>query len=287
MLGCMASGIAVAQEGWYAGMELGLAFAPDTAITGGDNDWSTKCDRIINPDELETAPGECASAPARSSYSLDFDGGRGLMASMVLGYRMERLVFEGEYLFRSTVFEANAPIRIGDAVTLGKAEQEIESATGTLDDLLSHGVFANVYYRFSDEGLQPYLGGGLGASRVSLDHRTVWKRNDDPAAIATFEDPHLKAKLAGTTTIGDARHSDTLFGLQLLAGLDYQLGETTTVGVKFRWAIFSEFESDDIPWQQLRGHESSVGRGDDVLYREATDDVSFWALSVGFKHGFY
>lgn len=59
------------------------------------------------------------------------------------------------------------------------------------------------------------------------------------------------------------------------------------MGVKFRWAIFSEFESDDIPWQQLRGHESSVGRGDDVLYREATDDVSFWPLSIGFKHGFY
>ena len=38
--------------------------------------------------------------------------------------------------------------------------------------------------------------------------------------------------------------SDTLFGYQVLAGVDYQMSEPVTIGLKFRWADFGEFEDE-------------------------------------------
>lgn len=289
-LACSISLWAGAAEGeWYAGMELGLAVSSETTITGGDNDWSTACDLIINPLGLETAPGECSTAPPRSAYQVDFGSGSGPLASLAIGYETVRWRFEGEYLFRVAVFDDVAPAGVSDAVTLEKSEQELETQQGTLDDVMSHGFFANVHYRFgrSDRSRwRPYAGLGIGFSRAFVDHATYWQRNDNPDRIATFQDPALRAKVAGTITIGDARHSDTLLGYQLLIGADRPLNESTSIGVKFRWLRFGDFEGKDIEWDQLRSHESTVGRGGPVLYRIATEDLGFWAIGAGVRHRF-
>ena len=55
-------GAASAQAGYYLGMDLGGAMAPGMHVTGTDDDWSTKCDLIINPAEAETGD-DCAVAP--------------------------------------------------------------------------------------------------------------------------------------------------------------------------------------------------------------------------------
>ena len=54
----------------------------------------------------------------------------------------------------------------------------------------------------------------------------------------------LNERVAGTTTIGRAKLSDTLFGYQVLAGVDYQVSDPVSIGLKFRWADFGEFEGD-------------------------------------------
>ena len=66
---------------------------------------------------------------------------------------------------------------------------------------------------------------------------------------------NLNRNVAGTTTIGRAKFSDTLFGYQVIAGVDYQVSEPVSIGLKFRWADFGEFE-DGEEWDQLRSHES-------------------------------
>ena len=101
-----------------------------------------------------------------------------------------------------------------------RVNQELETQEGTLDDVISHGLFANLHYRFGGQRWQPYVGVGLGFSRAFVDHATYWQRNDNPEYITTFEDPALRAKVAGTITIGDARHSDTVLGYQLIVGVD-------------------------------------------------------------------
>ena len=280
-----ACGSAIAQDGWYVGMELGLAQTPDTTIRGSDNDWSTPCDLLINPEGLETTADQCAAQPPPTAYTVDFGGGSGLFAAAALGYRMGRWNVEGEYLFRSSVIDDRvSDVRVGDDVTLGKLDQEIETTEGVLDDVLSHGFFANLHYRLGGGGWQPYVGLGVGMSRVAVSHASRWKRNDDPDRITTFTDPALRARLAGTATTGDARFNDTVFGYQLLAGMERPFGQAATFGVKFRWVQLGDFESDKIPWDQLRGHESSIGRGEQIVYGITTEDTGFWAVSVVMKY---
>ncbi len=74
----------------------------------------------------------------------------------------------------------------------------------------------------SASSFTPYVGVGIGLERASLDYSSRWKRNDDPSRIMTFDDPAMKAKIAGTTTIGDARLTDSMAGYQVLAGVDYR-----------------------------------------------------------------
>ena len=145
----------------------------------------------------------------------------------------------------------------------------------------------NVYYDFgASAAWTPYLGAGFGIERASLDYESVWKRNDDPERISTFADPLLHAKIAGTTTIGDARLTDVMAGYQLVAGVDYRRREPVTLGVRFRWVAFGEFRSERLPWNQLRSHESSVGRGETILYQMTTDASRFWGVSLNLKYRF-
>ena len=96
----------------------------------------------------------------------------------------------------------------------------------------------------------------------------------------------LNRRLAGTTTYGRAKLSDTLFGYQVIAGVDYQVSEPVSIGLKFRWADFGEFE-DGREWDKLRSHPSSNRRpGDPVRYIMSTDDIQFWGVSLNMKYQF-
>ena len=171
-------------------------------------------------------------------------------------------------------------------MTQEKQQQELETLEGGLEDLLSHSVFANVYYDFrSDSPYTPYVGVGLGLARTSLDYYGRFKRNDDPDAITTFASPVRKARLAGTTTIGRHKMNDLLAAYQAVVGVDYALSGNLGIGAKVRWSKFSEFD-DEKPWTQLRSHESSVGRGFDVMYSVTTDALSMFGASLNMKYSF-
>ena len=80
----------------------------------------------------------------------------------------------------------------------------------------------------------------------------------------------MNEQLAGALTYDRARMSDTLFGYQVLAGVDYQVSEPVTIGLKFRWADFGEFE-DESEYTRLRGHASVAGNPQgprDLLYQD-------------------
>ena len=187
--------------GYYLGMDLGGAMAPGMHVTGTDDDWSTKCDLIINPAEAETGD-DCAVAPPPTEWVNELGRGLGMVTGLTLGYRWERVRVEGGYLYRATTYDERSATRIGDVETLNKADQELEIADGGIDDVLSHDFFGNVYYDFaSSSRFTPYVGFGVGAARVSLDYFSRWKRNDDPDVITTFADRALREKLASTIPV--------------------------------------------------------------------------------------
>lgn len=131
-------------------MELDAALALGMSVDGSDNDWSTKCDRFSNPAQVET-DGSCDVIPPRAEWRNDVEGGTGMMAGLLLGYRRGRLRIEGEYFYRTATYGGVVPTAIGGEITLDKADQELEEAEG-------RGFF--VVYRANTSGLSS-LGAGL------------------------------------------------------------------------------------------------------------------------------
>ena len=278
---------ATAQDGWYLRTNLGFAVAPGLTIDARDNDWGTRCDKLSNPGLAETRPDECASAPPPAEWTHEVGRGNGVQSVLALGYSWNDLRFEGEYLYGTTTYEpGEGESEILDVVTQEKQQQELETLDGGLEDLMAHSFFVNAYYDFrSDSPFTPYVGVGAGIARTSLDYYGRFKRNDDPDAISTFEDPLRKARLAGTTTVGRHKMNDLLTAYQAVVGVDYALSDKVGIGARFRWSKFSEFD-DERPWTQLRSHESSVGRGFDVMYGISTSDLMMIGGSLNMKYAF-
>ena len=106
------SGQALAQDGLYMGMDLGVAIAPGMSVSGTDNDWSTKCDKIINPTQAETGDG-CFFPPPPSAWVDQVGEGSGVLTGLARGYRRGNLRVEGEYFLRTTTYDDRSRTRIG------------------------------------------------------------------------------------------------------------------------------------------------------------------------------
>jgi opacity protein-like surface antigen len=320
----LSSGPVWAKDGFYLGMDLGVAVAPDMDVqTGGFDDWTTTgtpgdfaavlCDTEIFPERPSSSTGYCGEgAPQEWGAKESFDGGSGILAGLAVGYRLGSFRVEGEYFYRGTRYGSTAEPGFPDSTQPdgvwypSKSSQYGGDGQGeygggvedAVDNLMSHNVFANLYYDYrSDSKFTPYVGIGIGLARVSVGYRTLWQRTTDPAKVADFETEKddgtpdevgiaLNQSLAGTTTYDRAKMSDTLFGYQALAGVDYQVSEPLTIGLKFRYADFGEFEAESA-YTKLRGHESVAGNPPvPVTYYIRTDDIQFWGVSLNMKYQF-
>lgn len=271
----------------YVGSELGLALSPALRLVGTDNDWGTRCDLLVNPEGLETGS-ECDTPPPATEWTNESGRAAGIAAGLSAGYRFGRYRAEVEYRYRAAAYHEYAPTQIGDEVTAQKADQELETAVGGAGDVTVHGVFANLAadFRTANRRLMSHVGVGAGVQRVSIDYFSLWKRNDDPARITTFEDAGLRAKLAGTTTLGAAVLDDTMLSVQVLGGVDYRVADRLTIGNTIRYATgLGAFRSAAREWDQLRSHDSTVGRGSRILYTVETRDTSAFTMILSLRYG--
>lgn len=296
-----------AEDGWYLSTDLGVAWGPQLDIqTGGLDDWvseenlvhsSIRCDLTINPTLFQTAPGACGSAPAVwGPLNETFDGGQGILSGLALGYRKKNFRFEGEYFYRIAAHNDTAvPTTPNYDPGTDKGYHTVQDA---VDNVLSNNFFANLYYDFRSESkLTPYLGIGVGLADTALEYRTLWHRTNDPRYITVFDTEGLTGedlataqalnqKVAGTITIDRAKLSNRLFGMQAIAGVDYQVSDPVSIGLKFRWAEFAEFD-DESEYDYLRDHASVAGNPPvPVTYYVKTDDIRFWGLSLYLKYHF-
>jgi len=298
----VSSGPVLAKDGFYMGMDLGITIAPGMEVNGSDNDQGAACDQAYNSNLRSTCLTTIEDAENYSGdkWASDLEGGTGVLAGAALGYRLRNFRIEGEYFYRSTTHDdMDRNTRLGDDSTATDSA-ELAALEFGVGDVLSHNFFANLYYDYrSNSKLTPYVGFGAGFSRVSLDYFGRFQRSIDPDDISTFKNSdgstcteteclQLNRRLAGATTIGRGKLSDTLFGYQVLAGVDYQVSDPVSIGLKFRWADFGEFESDPREWDQLRSHDSVLDPAGTlrVRYKAMTDDIQFWGVSLNMKYQF-
>ncbi len=278
---------AFAADGWYIGMDIGVAGGSGMDVTGKDNDHPSKCDLFINPNSYETSGDDCGPNPAGDTWESEFGSNLGILAGASAGYKWNSLRFEGEYFYRGHNYTDTDRDTVAAGGADAKSLQELSALEASVDSLTSHNFHANVYYDFHNSSkFTPYLGFGVGLARVDMDYYSRFARESDPVNISTFKDPALNAKLAGTTSTGRNTFSDVVLSWQAIAGVDYQLTEPMSIGLKFRWTDLGAFSGDPVAWDQLRSHASHNKRNDMVQYSAMTNDLTFWAMTLSMKYAF-
>ena len=246
----------------YLGGGLGFHRANALEVAGRSNDGPSYCDEYFNP---HFARIEACREPGAGRWLLAFGAAAGSDGSAVLGYRFgERWRFEVEYFFRTSGYDRFSPATGANSVALGKLDGELVRAEEYVGDLNTHGVFANLLFDFANAGpVTPFLGVGAGAGRTQMDYGSVWARNPDPEQIrsgAGLDIPDyagFRQALASTTTTYHGELTDLLFAWQALAGLDFALSSSVTLGVTLRYTDFARFEVEEPDgWDQLRSHPS-------------------------------
>ena len=304
---CMAS--SVQAGGFYLSSELGINFGEKVDMTGKSNDRASVCDGYINPmyDQVEGTAGytdyNCTGPDrgATGDWHNSFGSDEGVLFGAALGYRLNdsRFRVELEYFYRDTGYDDTADVYSASGESGDKLEQELVRTIDRLGSLTSHNLFANVYVDFaSDSKFTPYVGVGVGFGFTEAEYGSLWARNSDASLITPGEGlpnaAEIRANLASTSSHADTELDDTLFGYQILVGVDYALTDTLMLGVKGRWVDYDSFDDGGVVWDPLRGHppylrtpaQAAGGDREHVSGRIKLDDIEMFAVSVNLKYQF-
>ena len=289
-------------EGIYVSGELGLAIASGFDITGSSNDRASVCDEYINPryEEVETTTGygdhNCTgpNRGATGDWQNEFDSAHGLLAGAAVGYGFGNgLRLELEYFYRESDYDETSDVPGASGESGNKLEQEIAIATDRIGTMDSHNLFGNLLYDFRNESeFTPYLGVGGGLGFTSMEYGSVWSRNAEAANIRTGEGlPNagdIRDNLAGKTSVAQVTLDDTLFGFQVLAGVDYAITDSVSLGIKGRWVRFESFKDGGVVWNPLRGHAPNLrlDGSEPVSGEIKTDNIEFFGVGVNLKFFF-
>ena len=279
---------------FYVGAELGTLLSYAVTMTGDSNDRASICDEFINP-LYASVPG-CTDAArgVGDSWSVPFDGAGGVAMSAVMGYRLHGMVrAEVEYVMRSSNYSQRSEVLAAQGVNADKLSDELFLAQEWLGLVESKSLMGNVYLDLPGVagGFTPFVGLGMGIGRTNADYASVWSRNTDPVAIDTGRDQpnadQIARNLAGTSSSAQATMGDTQTSYQILAGFDYPVLETVSVGLRARWMRSGEF-AGTVVWDPLRSHLPNLRRdgSEPVDGTMSTDGFSFVGVSLGMKHHF-
>lgn len=296
---------------WYGSAEVGINFGQSFNTTGTSNDRASVCDGYINPtyDQVERTPGyndgntNCTGPDrgATGDWTNRIGSDTGLLAGAAIGYRMRSgLRFEAEYYYRETGYDKTSTVDGASGESGDKIAQEIIRAVDSFGDMQSHNFFANVYWDFHNDSMfVPYVGAGVGVALAEIEYGSDWSRNSNAANISTGAGlpnaDEIRQNLAGTSSYAEEELEDTLFGYQLIAGVDYKISNKALMGVKVRWVEFDSLKDGGVVWDPLRSHApylrtpDQVGPDGDQEYVDGDmkiHDVEMFTVSLGFKYLF-
>lgn len=277
------------RQGWYGGLDLGIAFPEDIDTSTSDTDVPTNCDQHLGQ---STVGGSSVPLPlshpscarGQDSWTGDFDMDDGVLLGLNIGYAWGHFRVEAEYFHRNHNGDTS-PLQL----QTGGKDDEFAKAEESIRDFEADHLFANFYYDFYNTAMPmniiPYVGAGLGWMHAEMKYSSFFLRNADRGVIQSIgRNPNA----AGTLTSVNDSLSDTLFGYQIMTGFDYELQKGLYLGVKARYVDFGSDElKDSGQWDMLRGHTATIEPGGDaVVYTTETDDLSFWGLSANLKYFF-
>ena len=296
----LAPGLARGQ--FYVGGNIGAGFASGLALAGSDNDRTAVCDEFINP-LFADVPGCTDPVRPGDSWMGQFDGAVGILAGAAAGYSFRdrlpgrllgRFRLEMEYFHRGLAYSdegTDIQFSSGPAVIAHQTGEYVLSED-RLGRFAGRNVFGNLYFDFFGAGrFTPWVGFGGGVGFTDVEYGALGLLNSDPARITSGAGlpnaDQIARNLAGTVISEQADLHDTLFGYQVLFGVDYALTESVSLGVKGRWVDFDTFR-DGGTWDRLRSHESQLrlDGSEPVVYEIELDGVESFGVSLDLKYHF-
>ncbi len=300
-------------KGFYISTDIGLNVASGIDTNGYSNDRASVCDEYINPmyDQVEGTMGygdyNC-TGPNRGStgdWQNNFDSATGILAGAAVGYSFAKghpnsplsgLRVELEYFYRQSKYDQTSDVKDASGESGDKLAQELVTATDRIGSMDSHNIFGNVYYDFANTSrFTPYIGIGGGVGVTNMEYGSLWARNSAASRITTGAGldnvDDIRNNLAGKASFEDTIFSDTLWGLQILFGVDYAVTEAMSLGLKGRWVRFNSFDSGQgsLVWDPLRGHPPNLRLDESEPVSggiETTNNIQFFGISVNMKYHF-
>ena len=295
----LSAGAASAQSdrrGFYAGIDLGFANAAGLEASPSAVTTPTKCDTLIypNPAMAPTGAPECRDATMKPLSSTGFAPGAGFAGGLSAGYTLDTLRVEFEYRVRTQGDDVSSILdATGNQAVVSKAAEwsPIYPPTEVISNYRVHQFFANVYYDFAnDSPWTPYVGAGAGLARTNLHYsrrllrKTLAQGYQDVAPPLTVAD--RPAGAAGTFSLLDTAVSGNSIGFQMLAGVDYVIGDRTSIGLNANWARFGNL-AQDVAWSVIRSHAPVRADGVTPFTGELRfDGLEYWAVTLGLKYRF-
>ena len=278
------------RRGFYFGMQAGVSLPGEYETTRTNTGIPTNCDQWLPGETLNDGTrvplplSQCAPRVLPASPNV-FDLGESTLAGVQAGYALKALRIEVEF-FRRGQSGALLPLIVpGD-----EKQAEFVERSEKISDFRTDNLFANLYYDFRgmlSPNATPYLGAGAGLTRQQMVYSAASIRTNDRDRMRQLG---RNTHAAGLASLADATLSDRVFGFQLLAGVDYAMGERFSAGLKLRYGRTAEFLDGENDWRLLRGHESTVGptsgTGNDmpVLYEIKGSPSHFWGISLGLRY---
>ena len=300
LISCLFAGTAASAQddrrGPYFGLNLGLTGSArlDSSLSAVTH--PTKCDRLLYDDPAlapNSAP-ECVDTTLRQLSSNGFSPGLGFTGGLSAGYAFGRPRIEFEYRARTQGGDVSPLIESAtNQAVVSKALEwsPVSPPTESISNYRVHQIFANLYLDFPNESRwTPFLGAGAGMARTGLlyTRRLVRKTLDqgyqDVEPPLTLAD--RPATAAGTVSLLQPDLSGTLPGIQILGGVDYAVGERTSIGLNAHWARFGEL-SQNVTWSIIRSHAPVRADGTTPFTGTArVHSFQYWGVTLGLKYRF-
>ena len=250
------------RQGFYAGLQLGVAHATPVNSSRSGIHHPTRCDVLLYPRSVRPPVDDpaCLNTVPAVIASNEFDHGRGLASGVMVGDAAGRVRLEVDSLHRYLGDNTSPLGDTASAALQGKgfewsSDQPPHEWSG---DYAAHQFFANAYYDVRNASdWTPDVGAGIGLAATALSYYAQLVRKPEAEYLLVAFDPDwpaaAKRAAAGTASILDTTATTTVFGYQVLAGVDYALSPRTSMGVTARWARFDDV-THDTTWNLIRSH---------------------------------
>ena len=242
---------------------------------------ATKCDALIYSDPAMVSASVCMAGDREVSItSSPFALGNGSEFDMKVGRSLGKARVEFQFRNRNLGSDQGAIYQNRNSET--SHWSNIYSPRSRLSGYNAQDYFGNVYLdkELEDSFVDRVSAGvGAGVSRIGAHYRRSLLRKTLPQGFSFPEQTYAP----GTLTELEHQVDDTLFGLQGLFGLEWDLGERSSVGSNFYWArLMGETRGESL-YSTVRSHEPVTPSGAPFIGRVGLDKKSYFGLTLDFK----